>query len=545
MGRLRGLVAAISVVMAVTVVGLAIILANSNGKSRHQLIRVFDRREHIGAALFEALLKSTTAPTTVPPSLARPRLTPADLKSVDVPPTLSTAVYAADGTLLASLANSKAVPPVPAAVVHQLLALAAHNQGTALSNVLGAPQLPATAIGTLYQTKFGVRLQVTLFPAAAIGGLLPSYMGQMTDRGGEAYILDANDRIIGSSSRQLSIGALAPDQALSRALGGSRTGSFAHRGATWHFTSGPLGGTPWTLVLATPDSVLFAPVAGAGQFVPWVLITLLVISCVIVLYLVQRARRDAERVAAANVALESRNTAVEEANQAKSRFLAGMSHELRTPLNGIIGFAELMYDGKVGELGEPHREFVGDILSSARHLLTLINDVLDISKIEAGKLEFDRQPVQIAPLVAEILGSVRPLADAKQIRVSTEISPELDIVWLDPSRFRQVLLNYASNAIKFTPDGGSVWIRLSTSDTGELRLEVEDNGVGIAPEHIDLLFSEFAQVRNPVNTAPGTGLGLALTKRLVEAQGGRVDVASRPGAGSVFSATLLAAADSP
>lgn len=533
--RARGLLTGIAVVMAVTVVGLAVVLRDSNNHSRQQLIRGFEQREGIGAALFEALLNGAISSGSVPSNLAGQQITRADLLADSGRPMQNEAVYSGGGRLLGQIVVSRGARPVPAAVAHVLVADALRAQ-TSFSNVLGPASL---AIGTAFRTPYGERVQVSQFPLAAISALLPAYMARMTDRGGASYILDGNDRVIGTSLRGLSPGALAPDLALRRAIAHHRNGSYTDRGATWNFASGRFVGTDWKLVLATPDAILFAPVSGARQVVPWVLITLLVLSCLIVVALVQRARRDAGRLVIANTELERRNDEVVEANEAKSRFLAGMSHELRTPLNGIIGFTELMYDGRVGPMADQHREFMGDILSSARHLLRLINDVLDLSKVEAGKLEFDSRPVELAALIDETLATLGPLAGEQGVTITTEVDPRLGIVSLDPSRFRQILLNYASNAVTVTEPGGHVTVRAATAADGDLRLEVEDTGPGIAPEDMTKLFTEFAQLRRGRPTAtPGTGLGLALTKRLVEAQGGTVWVRSELGRGSVFGATL-------
>jgi PAS domain S-box-containing protein len=225
------------------------------------------------------------------------------------------------------------------------------------------------------------------------------------------------------------------------------------------------------------------------------------------------------------------------ATEAKSRFLAGISHELRTPLNGIIGFAEIMHDGIVGPVSADHREFLGDILTSARHLLRLINDILDLSKVEAGKMEFQPEPKLIDLLVQEVRDVVRPLADRKNIEMTTDVPPSLSGV-IDASRFKQVLYNYLSNAVKFTPPGGHVSLRVTVEEGARFRLEVEDTGIGIEPAEIARLFQEFQQLPNSRTADQGTGLGLALTRHIVEAQGGQVAVRSQPGHGSVFSAVL-------
>ena len=229
--------------------------------------------------------------------------------------------------------------------------------------------------------------------------------------------------------------------------------------------------------------------------------------------------------------------AARSATLAKSRFLASVSHELRTPLNGIIGFSELMHDGKLGPVTEEHKEVLDDILTSARHLLQLINDILDLSKVEAGRMEFRPEPIRIQTLVYEVCDVMRPLAERKRIVLSVDTASDLTAV-IDPSKFKQVLYNYLSNAVKFTPQSGKVQVRVTREPNSWFRLEVEDTGVGIAPQEIARLFQEFQQLPNNRNADQGTGLGLALTRHIVEAQGGSVAVRSVPGSGSVFSAVL-------
>jgi PAS domain S-box-containing protein len=227
------------------------------------------------------------------------------------------------------------------------------------------------------------------------------------------------------------------------------------------------------------------------------------------------------------------------ANRAKSDFLSGMSHELRTPLNGILGFAELMHDGKVGPVSAAHKEFLGDILTSSRHLLRLINDILDLSKIEAGKMEFRPEPVSLGAIVTEVRDVTRPLAADHGITVEVEIDPGVSVVSVDPGGLRQILYNYLSNALKFSPDGARVIIRAAPEGAHSWQLEVEDEGTGISAEDMGRLFGEFQQLDSGVTGRhKGTGLGLALTKRIVEAHGGRVGVRSAPGHGSVFFAIL-------
>ena len=250
-------------------------------------------------------------------------------------------------------------------------------------------------------------------------------------------------------------------------------------------------------------------------------------------------RRRLEEMQARSAQLEAQNRRIHEANRLKSEFLANMSHELRTPLNAIIGFAELMHGGKVGPVSAEHKEYLGDILASGAHLLQLINDVLDLAKVESGKLEFRPQPVDVARLVAEVVGMMRTSAAAKRLRIEVAVDPALGPVVLDPARLKQVLYNFLSNALKFTGEGGHVAVRARREGSDTFRVEVEDDGIGISEADLGRLFVEFQQLDAGASKRhAGTGLGLALTKRLVEAQGGSVGVRSDAGRGSTFHAVL-------
>ncbi|MEO8548697.1 MAG: response regulator, partial [Kofleriaceae bacterium] len=252
-----------------------------------------------------------------------------------------------------------------------------------------------------------------------------------------------------------------------------------------------------------------------------------------------RERRKLEEIRQRTIELELQNRRIQEANRLKSEFLANMSHELRTPLNAIIGFSELLHDGQVPASSPEHKEFLGDILTSGRHLLQLINDVLDLAKVEAGKLDFRPEPVDLSKLVHEIVSITRTTAATKRIHVDSKVDPTLTGIVLDPGRFKQVAYNYLSNALKFTPEGGRVSVRCIPDQIDSFRLEVEDTGVGVAPTDLGKLFVEFQQLeQSAAKKHQGTGLGLALTRRLVEAQGGAVGVRSTVGQGSTFHAIL-------
>ena len=228
-----------------------------------------------------------------------------------------------------------------------------------------------------------------------------------------------------------------------------------------------------------------------------------------------------------------------EGSRLKSVFVANMSHELRTPLNGIIGFSQLLYAGHIAPGSAEYKQSLADILSSARHLLSVINNALDLAKVESGKMEFVPEPIDPALLVEEVRSVLRAIAAQKNIRVDAEVALDLGGVVLDSGKLRQVLYNYLSNAIKFSGDGAHITIRMRPEGEAWLRLEVEDSGEGIRAEDLPRLFTEFHQLDSSSSKRhQGTGLGLALTRQIVEAQGGTVGVSSEHSKGSVFWAVL-------
>jgi signal transduction histidine kinase len=237
--------------------------------------------------------------------------------------------------------------------------------------------------------------------------------------------------------------------------------------------------------------------------------------------------------------LESQNAEILRATQLKSEFLANMSHELRTPLNSITGFSEVLIDGVAGPVNEDQREYLGEILEGSRHLLHLINDVLDLAKVESGKMTFRPEVVDLERSIQGTVQMLDLMARQKQIQIQPEIDPDGRYVFLDEARFKQVLFNFLSNALKFTPSKGSITVRVLAEAERWFRLEVQDTGIGISQKDQQLLFQEFHQLDAGVaKQFQGAGLGLALTKRIVEAQGGRVGVESEVGVGSTFFALL-------
>jgi signal transduction histidine kinase len=236
--------------------------------------------------------------------------------------------------------------------------------------------------------------------------------------------------------------------------------------------------------------------------------------------------------------IQEKSSQLEIANRHKSEFLANMSHELRTPLNAIIGFSEVLGEKYFGELTPKQLEYANDIHSSGKHLLSLINDILDLSKIEAGRMELEVVSFDLPGALSNAITLIRERAQRHSIALGLEVDGSLGEYQGDERKFKQIMLNLLSNAVKFTPDGGKVDVSAKRAN-GAIEVAVRDTGIGIAPEDQAVVFEEFRQVgRDRMRTAEGTGLGLALTRRFVELHGGAIRLDSTPGQGSTFSFTL-------
>jgi signal transduction histidine kinase len=251
---------------------------------------------------------------------------------------------------------------------------------------------------------------------------------------------------------------------------------------------------------------------------------------------------DQAAIAIQNVKLfkeiQDKSQQLEIASRHKSEFLATMSHELRTPLNAIIGFSEVLLQQMFGPLNPKQAEYLDDVLTSGRHLLGLINDILDLSKIEAGRMELDVDTFSLVEALQNGVTMVRERAVRHGIALALEVQPGIDLVEADPRKVKQILFNLLSNAVKFTPDGGRVDVTAARAN-GDIAVTVKDTGIGISPEDQDRIFEQFQQARRQTERSrEGTGLGLSLAKRFVELHGGRIWVESEPGKGSTFTFTL-------
>ncbi len=236
--------------------------------------------------------------------------------------------------------------------------------------------------------------------------------------------------------------------------------------------------------------------------------------------------------------IQEKGRQLEVANQHKSEFLANMSHELRTPLNAIIGFSEVLQERMFGEMNEKQAEYIDDIHGSGKHLLSLINDILDLSKVEAGRMELDLATFDLPSAIDNALTLIKERAGRHGIELGSVVDPAVSGINADERKFKQILLNLLSNAVKFTPEGGRITVAARSADS-MIEVSVTDTGIGIAPEDQEAVFEEFRQVgKDYTKKAEGTGLGLALTRKFVELHGGRIWVTSVVGKGSTFAFTL-------
>jgi signal transduction histidine kinase len=356
-----------------------------------------------------------------------------------------------------------------------------------------------------------------------------------------------------SSSGELLFQASAAGTALAQDLSGDPTIAAIMHAADGRIrtqVADPLSGGPrliasarsrqteWRVVVSRVPAVVDRSIGGALDQA-LILRSLLVAMLLAATYVLARAAGEVIRQ---RRLLGETNVALEQASAAKSQFLANMSHELRTPLNAIIGFSDVLEQRLFGDLNERQAEYTHDIASSGRHLLDLVNEILDLSKIEAGRMELEPSEFSVSETIRGAIGFVRERAAAHRITLATDLPADLGTVVADERKVRQVLLNLLSNAVKFTPDGGTVGVRAQRRD-GDVEVAVRDTGIGIAPEDQAKVFDEFQQVGTATDRSrEGTGLGLTLAKRFVELHGGRIWVESEIGKGTTFTFAIPAEA---
>ena len=524
---------ALFVIGALALVGtLAAALLDARSEARSELEDNFAARATIAAAVIDATLQAAaqTQGQQDRAALLTRRIGAAQLERVAASLPGPTKIVADDrGRVLA------AFPRGAARVGSDALGRGAHVRRalagqTSLTTVTRGGQVRLELASPL-DTPHGRRVSITAFPQPLIDRFLGGYLQRIRERGtDEAYVVGPRGVVVGGAGGR---GAASPPLDLD----GPR-GHVDRDGEQQFFASASVQSSDLRVVLLESENGLYAPIGGLGAWLIWLLFAGFTIMVGVALVLMHRLAGRARELSETNDTLALRNTEVERANRAKTDFLATMSHELRTPLNGIIGFAELMHDGRVGDVSDRHREYLGDILTSAHHLRRLIDDALDLSKVEAGMLDIRPEPVDVGQLVSEVSEALRSLAVSKELELAVDVDPALDGVVTDPGHLKQVLYNFLSNALKFTPRRGHIVVRAHPEGSGSFRVSVTDDGPGIAPADLTRLWTAFQQISSDARRYEGTGLGLALVKRIVEAQGGSVGVDTALGGGSTFYAVL-------
>jgi signal transduction histidine kinase len=376
---------------------------------------------------------------------------------------------------------------------------------------------------------------------------LRSQLGPFED----LYIVDGAGRLVGRAAVPSAPATdLKGDPIVQQLLAGTQVAGELRdpvTGTTRLLNSAPVGSTgqpAWTVVAVQDTGGVEAETAGVladQRALRIALVAILLAGTFAFARIAAGSVRQRKQLAAALGQVEAKSREVEAANRHKSEFLANMSHELRTPLNAIIGFSEVLRQQMFGAINPKQGEYLEDIQTSGQHLLSLINDILDLSKVEAGKMELQLSRFSLAAALQSVMLMVRERAAGRGVALTTEIDPAIDQLEADERKVKQIVLNLLTNAVKFTPAGGSVTLR-AVPDGAGVRVAVQDTGVGIAPEDQARVFEEFTQAGAAAATAQeGTGLGLTLSRKLVELHGGRIWVESELGTGSTFSFTLPAA----
>ena len=354
------------------------------------------------------------------------------------------------------------------------------------------------------------------------GVLIDDLQTSLEREGREIVLVDHAGQTLASTQAREPLGRLG--------LAPAPDGTAAVDGVTKVVAMTAVPGTTWTLYAIDDPSVIFAQQRAAlselGAPLFWAIVAsgLLAALLSIVFLLLRRERAE---LADANARLLAMNSEVEAATHAKSDFLASMSHELRTPLNAVLGFSDVLAEQLGDTLTDRQRRYLDNIHAAGSHLLELINDVLDLSKVEAGRLQLRPEPIPLSDLLEPVVASAGQLAADRGVRFEPEPIPS-GVAQVDAARVRQVLLNLLSNAVKFTPKGGLVTLRVTTTGRA-LGAEVSDTGIGISAEQRGRVFGMFERLHEGRSEATGTGLGLAITKRLVELHGGTIDFEREPG----------------
>ena len=413
---------------------------------------------------------------------------------------------------------------------------------SAVTEARGAPQVSRVLgrrgeveLGIPIKASAGVSAVVARYPVSFISSYLGSGLDPIpTSSDVGMFVVDDRGRILAGHGHAVGRGS----EILS-SIDDREFGEFEIGDETLMVSQSEIPDAPWSVVLAAPRSEVLAAAGGPAGWVPWAALAAFAVLAATAILLLLRVGRDAERLASFSADLEQREREAQEAARAKNDFISGMAHELRTPLAAIRMFTDLMKKDENDPLSPSQVSTVEEIATSVTHLMDLLNDTMDIARVESGQLPLRPERVSAVALAIGVVDGVQPIAVQRGIELTLDADGRIGEVFIDPARLRQVLINFLSNALKFTPAGGTVAVRVSRHGPSSFVVAVEDSGIGMSEEDADRVFTASAPRARPVRDEDTTrGLGLALTRRIVEAMGGHVGVESELGVGSTFYAVL-------
>jgi signal transduction histidine kinase len=468
-----------------------------------------------------------------------------DFAAVDVADAAGTVLVTVTGS--SGFSGGTATPAVPTVADRDYFRTAQSGQ----TAVMGVTTEPLLLDGPVV-----IAVPISLPDGAVVGVIIGELKGDDVVRHlrsqlgpfEDLYILDGGGRLVGRAAVQSAPPTdLNGDPIVRRLLAGTGVaGEFRDpvTGVTRLLNSAPVlstGAPGWTVVAVQDTGGVEAETAAVfadQRTLRLALVAILLLGTFAFARIAAGSVRQRRLLRVALGQVEAKSREVEAANRHKSEFLANMSHELRTPLNAIIGFSEVLRQQMFGAVNAKQGEYLEDIQTSGQHLLSLINDILDLSKVEAGKMELQLSRFSLPAALQSVLLMVRERATGRGIDLRTELDPAVDQLEADERKVRQIVLNLLTNAVKFTPSGGTITLETKRDGTGVL-VSVRDTGIGIAPADQARVFEEFTQAGGAATSGQeGTGLGLTLSRRLVELHGGRIWVESELGTGSTFSFTL-------
>jgi signal transduction histidine kinase len=505
-----------------------------------QLIQNLGHKDALGAAV---QLKDTSGAKLEAGSLFD---SSTDIAAVDAADVTGAVLVTVTGS--STFAGGTAVPAVKTVADRDYFRAAlagapATLSGPAQALLLDAPVVIAVPLSS-GNSPTVVGVLIAEISGSDLVGHLRSQLGPFED----LYIVDGNGRLVGRAAVPSAPAAdLKADPIVQQLLAGTAVAGELRdpvTGTTRLLTSSPIDATGqpgWTVVAVQDTGGVEAETAAVladQRALRLALVAILLLGTFAFARIAAGSVRQRRQLAVALGQVEQKSREVEAANRHKSEFLANMSHELRTPLNAIIGFSEVLRQQMFGTINPKQGEYLEDIQTSGQHLLSLINDILDLSKVEAGKMELQLSRFSLPAALESVLLMVRERAAGRGIDLRTEIDPAIDQLEADERKVKQIVLNLLTNAVKFTPSGGTVTLETKPDGAGVL-VSVRDTGVGIAPADQARVFEEFTQAGEAAASGQeGTGLGLTLSRKLVELHGGKIWVQSEPGTGSTFSFTL-------